>query len=100
MSRAERLAAALEGGEKLHPGRFAPNVEKGISLAWHNMPNQAGGWAYYRNQAENPDYLSINETHGRLLLAGDYISFLSGWMEGAVRSAEHAVKRIAFKENV
>ena len=100
MSQAERLAAALEGGEKLHPGRFAPNVEKGLSIAWHHMPNQAGGWAYYRNQAENPDYLSINETQGRLVLAGDYISFLSGWMEGAVRSAEHAVKLITLKENV
>jgi len=36
---------------------------------------------------------SINA--GRLLLAGDYFSYLSGWMEGAVRSAELAVKRIA-----
>ncbi len=75
-------------------------IYAGISLAWHHMPNQAGGWAYYKNQAENPDYLSINEKQGRLVLAGDYFSFLSGWMEGAVRSAEHAVKRIALKENV
>jgi monoamine oxidase len=99
MSHAERLAAAREGGEKLHPGRFVPNVEKGISIAWHNMPNQAGGWAYYKNQAENPDYHFINEPQGRLVLAGDYLSFLSGWMEGAVRSAEHAVKRIAHMTN-
>ncbi len=48
-----------------------------------------------KNQAENPAYLTINEPQGRLVLAGDYFSFLSGWMEGAVRSAELAVKRIA-----
>jgi monoamine oxidase len=30
-----------------------------------------------------------------LVLAGDYLSFLPGWMEGAVRSAELAVERIA-----
>ncbi len=100
MSHAERLAAAREGGEKLHSGRFALNVDKGISIAWQNMPNQAGGWAYYKNQAGNPDYLSINEHQGRLVLAGDYLSFLSGWMEGAVRSAEHAVKRIAVMTNI
>jgi len=95
MPHAERMAAALEGGEKLHPGLFERNVEKGISIAWQNMPNQAGGWAYYKDQAENPAYLSINKHQGRLILAGDYLSFLSGWMEGAVRSAELAVKRIA-----
>ena len=59
------------------------------------MPNQTGGWAYYKDQAENPAYLSINKPQGRLVLAGDYFSFLSGWMEGAVRSAELAVNLIA-----
>ncbi len=95
MPHQERMAVALAGGEKLHPGQFARYVEKAISIAWHNMPHQAGGWAYYKDQAENPAYLTINRHHGRLLLAGDYFSFLSGWMEGAVRSAELAVNRIA-----
>ena len=78
----------------MRPGQFKQNVEKGISIAWQNMPGQAGAWAYYRNQAENPNYLKINESQGRLLLAGDYFSFLSGWMEGAVLSAELVVKSI------
>jgi len=94
MSHQERSVKALEGGEKLHPGRFKRNVEKGISIAWQNMPHQAGGWAYYRNQAEDPDYQEITRPQGRLILAGDYLSFLSGWMEGAILSAELAVKRI------
>ena len=95
MSHRERCVTALEGGEKLHPGLFKRNVEKGISIAWQNVPHQAGGWAYYRNQAENPDYLEITRPHGRLILAGDYLSFLPGWLEGAIRSAELAVKQIA-----
>jgi monoamine oxidase len=95
MSATERMAAALAGGEKLHPNLFKRNVEKGISIAWQNMPNQAGGWAHYQDQAENPAYQTINKPRGRLVLAGDYFSFLSGWMEGAVRSAELAVNRIA-----
>ena len=94
MSHEERLAAALEGGEKLHPGLFKQNVEKGVSVAWQNMPGQAGGWAYYQNQAENPDFLTINKPQGRLLLAGDYFGFLSG-VDGrcgpfsGTRCAEH-----------
>jgi monoamine oxidase len=94
LSHEERLSAALEGGEKLHPGLLKRNVEKGISIAWQNMPGQAGAWAYYRDQAENPNYLKINEPRGRLLLAGDYFSYIAGWMEGAVLSAELAVKRV------
>jgi hypothetical protein len=50
--------------------------------------------AYYRNQAENSNYQEITRPQGRLILAGDYLSFLSGWMEGAILSAELAVKRI------
>ena len=95
MPQKERMVKALNGGEKFHPGLFEQNVEKGISIAWQNMPNQAGGWAYYRNQAANPEYSAINQPQGRLVLAGDYMSFISGWMEGAVRSAELAVERIA-----
>ena len=95
MSHKERMIKALQGGEKLHPGMFRQNIENGISIAWQNMPNLTGGWAYHRDQAQNPDYLAINKPQGRLVLAGDYFSFLSGWMEGAVRSAELAVKRIS-----
>ena len=95
MSHKQRMTTALQGGEKFHPGIFERNVEKGLSIAWHNMPNLAGGWAYYRDQANNPDYLAINKPQGRLVLAGDYFSFLAGWMEGAVRSAEMAIERIA-----
>ena len=40
------------------------------------------------------EFLAINQPQGRLVLAGDYLSFYSGWMEGAVRSAELAVERI------
>ena len=94
MSHQERSVTALKGGEKLHPDMFRRNVDKGLSIAWQNMPHQAGGWAYYRNQSENPEYLEITQPQGRLILAGDYVSFLPGWMEGAIQSAELAVKQI------
>jgi monoamine oxidase len=94
MSHQERSAAALRGGEKLHPDTFRRNVDKGLSIAWQNMPYQAGGWAFYRNQSENPEYLEITKPQGRLILAGDYLSYLPGWMEGAIQSAELAVKQI------
>jgi monoamine oxidase len=103
LSIAERMTTAMEGGEKLHPGSFRPNIQNGVSIAWQNMPGQAGGWAYYRNQAGNAEYRKINEPQGRFLLAGDYFSYLSGWMEGAVLSAEHAIKqlrRLAAEEKV
>ena len=63
------------------------------------MPGQTGGWVYHKNQAENADYAKINEPQGRLLLAGDYFSYLSSWMEGAVLSAELAVKRLTRMAN-
>jgi len=46
LTRAERLEAALAGGEKLHKGyRNKVFAENGVTIAWAKMPYQAGGWA-------------------------------------------------------
>lgn len=99
LSHDERLKVALEGGEKLHPG-FSGLVyaENGISIAWQNMAFQSGGWAAVTSTTQPALYRWINQAQpfgNRVYLAGDYLSYMPGWMEGSIRAAHLAVDRIA-----
>jgi monoamine oxidase len=90
---AERLAIARAQGEKLHPG-YAKHVERGIAIGWENMEFQHGGWV----SEDDPDFsatsFALSRPQGRFHMAGDQITFLSGWQEGAILAAHHAVTNI------
>jgi monoamine oxidase len=98
MSPRERLVEAMKGGTKVHPD-FAKHVpmDLGLSIAWQNVPYQLGGWADdWACDREIPSALLKPEaTAGRFWVAGDQVSYLSGWQEGAVRSAHHVIAGIA-----
>jgi monoamine oxidase len=93
----KRLVEALKGGEKLHPG-FARKVyaDKGLTIAWHYMPHQVGGWAADTASEQPEIYHAITTLpQGRLYLAGDAWSYLPGWQEGAVTSVYAAIRALA-----
>lgn len=97
-NQSQRLQAALAGGEKLHPG-FSQKVyaDKGLTIAWHYMPNQVGGWAADTSTEQPAIYRTITTLpQGRLYLAGDAWSYLPGWQEGAVTSAYAAIRAMAY----
>jgi monoamine oxidase len=90
---AERLAIAREQGERLHPG-YAKYVEHGVAIGWDNMEFARGGWVN-----EDDDHFGANsrilaEPQGRFHMAGDQLTFVSGWQEGAILAAHHAVTGI------
>jgi len=90
---AERLAIAREQGERLHPG-YAKYVERGIAIGWENMEFQLGGWVNEGAPSFGANSAVLAEPQGRFHMAGDHITFLSGWQEGAVVAAQHAVGNI------
>ena len=93
----ERLRAAMKGGQKLHPD-FAEHVpiELGLSIAWQNVPYQLGGWADdWTCENTDANYERLLDAEGKFYVAGDQVSYLSGWQEGAVRSAHHVIREIA-----
>src|SRR5262249_45364242 len=87
LSPAERLAAALGAGQRIPPP-YATEFENGFVVSWENVPLNAGGWANYSPEARRQYYGTLNEPDGRVYLAGEHLSYLTGWQEGAVRSAQ------------
>jgi monoamine oxidase len=93
----QRLREAMKGGKKLHPDfdKHVP-IELGLSIAWQNIPYQLGGWADdWTCENSEGAYRRLLEREGNFWVAGDQVSFLSGWQEGAVRSAHHVIRGIA-----
>jgi monoamine oxidase len=90
---AERLRLAKEQGDKLHDG-FSKYVEHGVAIGWNNMEFARLGWADEGDPAFATHARVLSQPQGRFHMAGDQLTYWSGWQEGALISALAAVQRI------
>lgn len=90
---AERLALALEQGERIHP-QYRREFETGFSVAWQRIPWNRGGWAQFSAEARRDAYPLLLKPERRLYLAGDHLTNTNAWMNGAFESARHVATAI------
>ncbi|MFK7864142.1 MAG: flavin monoamine oxidase family protein [Pseudohongiellaceae bacterium] len=88
-----RIEFALAAGEKIHPS-YRGNLNKGISVAWSNVNYSRGGWA-----VSNPSAV-LQKPDGPFLFAGDHLTYLQGWQEGAVMSGLNALNNLHSLQSV
>ena len=94
LDREDRIDLALLGGNKLHPGYSDKvNRDSALTVAWHKMDYFEGGWDGHTSRKHDTKefYDKLNQDynpHLNVYLAGDYMSHLPGWKEGALGSAE------------
>ena len=88
MAPPERLKTAIEQGERIHSG-YAAEIENGISRAWTKVPFQKGAWPASGKVPEE-----LRKPDGAIYFAGDQVTALPGWQEGAVLGAHAAVSAI------
>jgi monoamine oxidase len=89
-----KLAASRQAVELLHPGR-SHLLTKPIYVEWSKIPYSLGGIARSTVPSAAPAYEQLEKPQGRTYFAGDYVSHLVAWQEGAVLSAHHTIERIA-----
>lgn len=90
---AAQFASSRQVIERVHPGRGAA-LQRPVSVAWHKVPYSLGSWVHWATPAE-PAYVLLNQPDGRVHFAGEYLSQIGAWQEGAALSAHHAVVAIA-----
>ena len=90
---AERQAAALEQGGRIHP-QYRTEFENGFSVAWHRVPWSRGSWATFSIDARREALPLLLEPDRRVYLAGDYLTRVNAWMEGAFESARSVATAI------
>jgi monoamine oxidase len=89
-----KLEASRAAVEKLHPG-CSHLLNKPIYVSWGKIPYSLGAYANNRHTECDGAYAQLNKPEGRTYFAGDYLSHLVGWQEGAALSAHYAIERIA-----
>ncbi len=87
---AERLRIAAEQGDKLHDG-YSRRVEHGVAIGWNNMEFERMGWADESDPSFGQHARVLAQPQGRFHMAGDQLTYWSGWQEGAILSALDAV---------
>ena len=85
-----RLDTCLDQAANVHP-RMTSDAVHGISVAWNKVPFQLGGWgASTASVLLSPD--------DAIFFAGEHLSILQGWQEGAILSAYAAIDGIVARD--
>lgn len=92
-SPADRQAAALAQGSLIHP-QYKETFENAFSVSWENIPYSRGGWALIGPEPRKTMYPLFLKPDRRMYFAGDHVSYLSGWMAGALESGQQAATAI------
>ncbi len=90
-----KLALSRAQIEKLHPGH-GKELTKGVFCGWKHVKWNEGSWI--RDYGGGPKgYETVIQADGPIYFAGDTISHVVGWQEGAALSAKRAVNMISDK---
>ena len=88
----ERQRVALEQGARIHP-QYTTEFETAFSVSWPRVPWSRGSWR--SETAEAHEALAVlQRPDGRIHFAGDYMTNMSSWMQGAFESAREVAMAI------
>jgi monoamine oxidase len=91
---AAKLQASKGAVEKLHPG-YGKLLAQPVYVSWPSIPYSLGSFANNHLESSQPAYDQLHQPEGNIFFAGDYVSRIVGWQEGAALSAHHVVAQIA-----
>lgn len=89
-----KLEASRAAVELLHPGH-GKSLTKPIYISWQKIPYSLGCLAINMLPSAVHSYQQLSKPDGRIFIAGDYVSHLVGWQEGAALAAHRAIAGIA-----
>jgi monoamine oxidase len=86
---AEQFALSRAAIEGLHPGH-GHELEKPMAIAWSKVPYSLGIGPRYSGE-HDPKYTVLSEPDSPFYFAGEHLSHVGAWQEGAILSARRAI---------
>jgi len=93
LSWAEGQAYARESVERLHPGQSG-KLTNGVTVHWSKVPYSLGIEGHIA-RSDPAGYTLMSEPDGPYLFAGEHLSHVGAWQQGAIVSGWRAVNAIA-----
>lgn len=95
LSHAERFRISRESVEAMHPGR-SKLLSRGVTVAWGLTPYSGGVGPLWPDfgpgtGTRGPEYAELLRPEGPIVFAGEHLSYLPTWQEGAALSAHDAL---------
>jgi monoamine oxidase len=87
----DRIKWALEFGSHIHP-QYLEEYKTGVSVVWHKVPWVLGCFGIWRNKETH--YANAVKIDNRVVCAGEHVSYLGAWLEGAIESSLDAIGRL------
>ena len=88
----ERQRLALEQGARIHP-QYPTEFDTAFSVSWPQVPWNRGSWRS-ETPAAHEALAVLRQPDGRVHFAGDYMTNMSSWMQGAFDSASEVAMAI------
>jgi len=98
LSPAERAKLSGRAGDRVFDG-FSSNIDKHFSASWHLIEHNLGGWAQWDDEGRETAYPILCEPDGRLYLAGEHLSYITGWQAGGIESAWQQIGKLHARIN-
>jgi monoamine oxidase len=89
----ERVRKAVEYGSQIHP-QYKQEFDNGVSVGWHRVPWTHGCFGQWTEQLRERYYGAATQIDGRIAMAGEHISYIPAWQEGAILSAHDVIGRL------
>lgn len=89
---AEIQRLALEHGARIHP-QYPQEFETAFSVTWARVPWSRGSWRS-ESDAAHQALAALRQPDGRVHFAGDYMTDMSSWMQGAFESAREVATAV------
>jgi monoamine oxidase len=93
MTPAERIEHAIAQGVKIHGSKYAREFSNGFTVAWDRIPYIEAGWIAWPSYTTG-EYSLLNQAHGHVYFAGEWLTYFLGWQAGAFLSARRVVSEI------
>lgn len=89
----EAVRWAVEYGARIHP-QYPDEFSRGICVSWHKVPWVLGCYGIWEDKERDYSAVVTMEEDERIVLAGEHLSYLPAWQEGAILSALDAIRQL------
>lgn len=84
---------AVEYGSRIHT-QYADEFVSGVAISWHKVPWVLGCYGIWEDRDRDYEGAVTMGAGERIVLAGEHLSYLPGWQEGAILSALDAIEQL------
>lgn len=83
----QRTELALDYGARIHGEAYRTEFENAFSVSWDRVRYSLGSWSGWNSETRRTAYPTLLEPDGRIYLAGEMLSYVPAWQEGAISAA-------------